>query len=178
MTKRRVEVVPYQSVWKNLFEKERQLLANIFKPLVVDIHHIGSTSVRGLSAKPIIDILLAADKLAEAEEATPQIVAAGYEAKGENGIPGRRYFQKSDEDGVRKVHLHAYEKGNPELHRHLVFRDYLREHPKEANRYAEIKEKAAKKFEYDIESYIAEKSPIVKELEQKALQWNPRPPYN
>jgi len=173
MTRRRVEVVPYHSEWKDLFDKEKQLLSYIFPPLFADIYHIGSTSVPGLSAKPIIDILLAADKLADVEEATPQIVAAGYEAKGENGIPGRRYFQKSDEDGVRKVHLHAYEKGNLELHRHLVFRDYLREHPKEAKRYAEVKIKAAKKFEYDIESYIAEKSPIVKELEQKALQWRP-----
>lgn len=176
MTRRRVEVVPYHSEWKDLFEKEKQLLSSIFLPLFADIYHIGSTSVPGLSAKPIIDILLAADKLTEVEEATPQIVAAGYEAKGENGIPGRRYFQKSDEEGVRKVHLHAYEKGNPELHRHLVFRDYLRDHPKEAKRYAEVKESAAKKYEYDIESYIAEKSPLVKELEQKALQWRPLSP--
>lgn len=178
MTKRRVEVVPYHSEWKDLFEKEKQLLATIFQPHVVDIHHIGSTSVPGLSAKPIIDILLAADKLAEVDQATPQIEDVGYEAKGENGIPGRRYFQKSDENGIRKVHLHAYEKGNPELHRHLVFRDYLREHPEEANRYAEVKERAAKMFEYDIESYIAEKSSLVKELEQKALQWRPLRPFN
>lgn len=173
MTRRRVEVTPYQEEWKQLFENENECLKNIFHSINVDIHHIGSTSVPGLSAKPIIDILLSADKLAYIDQATAQIVTAGYEAKGENGIPGRRYFQKSDKNGIRKVHLHAFEKDSHELHRHLVFRDYLIEHPEEAKKYAAIKEKAAKKYEYDIESYIAEKSPLVKELEQKALQWRP-----
>lgn len=171
MTRRRVEVVPYTPEWKTLFENEKQILEAIFQPAEAEIHHIGSTSVPGLSAKPIIDILLAADSLEQVEEATPSIEAAGYEAKGENGIPGRRYFQKHDKNGIRKVHLHAFEKGSNQLYRHLVFRDYLRAHPGEASKYAAVKELAAQKYEYDIESYIAEKSPLVKELEQKALQW-------
>lgn len=173
MTRRRVEVVPYNPEWKTLFEKEKQVLESIFEPAKVEIHHIGSTSVPGLSAKPIIDIMLAADSLERVEKATPAIEAAGYEAKGENGIPGRRYFQKHDENGIRKVHLHSFEKGSHQLYRHLVFRDYLRAHPSEASRYAEVKEAAAQKYEYDIESYIAEKSPIVKEMEHRAMQWRP-----
>lgn len=172
MTSRRVEVVPYRSEWQELFSNEEMLLKKIFKTADVTIHHIGSTSVPGLSAKPIIDILLSAEKLEDVEEVTPQLETEGYEAKGENGIKGRRYFQKSD-NGIRKVHLHAFEKGNLELHRHLVFRDFLREHPEEAKRYAKVKERAARKYEFDIESYIAEKSPIVKELEQKAMRWKP-----
>lgn len=173
MTRRRVEVVPYRSEWKKLFEQERRLLEAIFKPAEVEIHHIGSTSVPGLSAKPIIDIMLAAGSLSEIEKATPAIEAAGYLAFGENGIQGRRYFQKSDENGIRKVHLHSFEKSSPELHRHLVFRNYLRAHSDEAARYAAVKEKAAQKYEYDIEAYIAEKSPLIKELEQRAMQWKP-----
>lgn len=171
MTRRRVEVVSYRKEWTELFEDEKKMLEEVFSPAETEIYHIGSTSVPGLSAKPIIDILLAADSLEEIEKVTPAIVAAGYEAKGENGIPRRRYFQKS-ENGIRKVHLHSYEKGSPELHRHLVFRDYLRAHPDEAKRYAEVKERAAGKHEFDIESYIEEKAPLVKELEQKALQWD------
>ncbi|MBS8264776.1 GrpB family protein [Mesobacillus boroniphilus] len=173
MTRRRVEVVPYNPEWKTLFENEKQLLETILEPAEVEIHHIGSTSVPGLSAKPIIDIMLAADSLAQVEKATPAIEAAGYEAKGENGIPGRRYFQKYDENGIRKVHLHSFEKGSHQLYRHLVFRDYLRAHPREASKYAVVKEIAAQKFEYDIESYIDGKSPIVKEIEQKAMLWRP-----
>ncbi|MBT2638793.1 GrpB family protein [Bacillus sp. ISL-45] len=171
--RRRVEVVPYNPEWKTLFGKEKQVLESIFEPAKIEIHHIGSTSVPGLSAKPIIDIMLAADSLEQVEMATAAIEAAGYKAKGENGIPGRRYFQKHDENGIRKVHLHSFEKGSHQLYRHLVFRDYLRAHPLQASKYAAVKEIAAQKYEYDIESYIAEKSPIVKELEQKAMQWRP-----
>jgi GrpB-like predicted nucleotidyltransferase (UPF0157 family) len=174
MTRRRVEVVPYTREWKELFDKEKQLLESIFRQGGVELHHIGSTSVPGLSAKPIIDILLGIEELEKVDDITPEIVAAGYEAKGENGIAGRRYFQKNDENGIRKVHLHAFEKGSPQLHRHLVFRDYLIEYPEEAKRYAAVKETAARKYEYDIESYIAEKSPLVKELERKALEWKPQ----
>ena len=173
MTRRRVEVVPYNPKWETLFENEKQLLESIFKPAEVEIHHIGSTSVPGLSAKPIIDIMLAADSLEQVEKATPAIEAAGYEAKGENGIPGRRYFQKHDENGIRKVHLHSFEKGSHQLYRHIVFRDYLRSHPREASKYSDVKEKAALKYEFDIDSYIDEKSPFVKEIEQKAMQWRP-----
>ena len=173
MTRRRVEVVPYNSDWKTLFENEKHVLESIFKPAEVEIHHIGSTSVPGLSAKPIIDILLAADSLEQVEKATPAIEAAGYDAKGENGIPERRYFQKHDESGIRTVHLHSFEKGSHQVYRHLVFRDYLRAHPKEARKYADVKELAAQKYEYDIESYITEKSPTVKEIEQKAMRWRP-----
>ncbi len=173
MKKRRVEVVPYHTEWKILFEKEKNLIAEAFNQTEVDIHHIGSTSVPGLSAKPIIDILLAAESIELVEEATPALESAGYDAKGENGIAGRRYFQKCDENGIRKVHLHAFEKGSHQLYRHLVFRDYLRTHPEEAARYASVKEEAARQYEYDIESYIAAKSPTVLEIEQKAVLWKP-----
>ncbi|ESU30267.1 hypothetical protein G3A_22005 [Bacillus sp. 17376] len=173
MTRRRVEVVPYNPEWKTVFENEKQLLESIFLPAEVEVHHIGSTSVPGLSAKPIIDIMLAADSLEQVEKATPAIEAAGYVVKGENGIPGRRYFQKHDENGMRKVHLHSFEKSSRQLYRHLVFRDYLRSHPQEASKYSDVKEKAARKYGFDIDSYIAEKSPTVKDIEQKAMQWRP-----
>lgn len=174
MIRRKVEVVKYREEWKELFKREKELLESIFQPIDVEIHHIGSTSVPGLSAKPIIDILLAVDCIEQVESATKEIEAYGYEAKGENGLPGRRYFQKSDDRGVRQVHLHAYTKINPEVLRHLAFRDYLQAHPEDAERYGRLKEKAAAKCEYDIDSYIDEKSSIVKEIEHKALEWKRR----
>jgi GrpB-like predicted nucleotidyltransferase (UPF0157 family) len=173
MKKRRVEVVPYRAEWQTLFEKEKNLIAEVFNQTEAEIHHIGSTSVPGLSAKPIIDIMLAAESLESVEKATPALEAAGYDPRGENGIPGRRYFQKCDEKGIRKVHLHAFEKGSHQLYRHLVFRDYLRSHPEEAARYASVKEEAARQYEYEIESYIAAKSPTVLEIEEKARLWKP-----
>ncbi|KIY21590.1 MULTISPECIES: GrpB family protein [Mesobacillus] len=173
MTKRRVEVVAYRTEWPALFEQEKQLIGEIFNWNGAEIYHIGSTSVPGLSAKPIIDIMLAANSLELVEEATPALEAAGYAAMGENGIQERRYFQKVDENGIRKVHLHAFEKGSDQIYRHLVFRDYLRFHSKEAGEYARVKEEAARKHKNDIESYMETKAPTIMELEEKAKRWRP-----
>ncbi|MBY0096474.1 GrpB family protein [Mesobacillus maritimus] len=171
MIKRKVEVVPYSSVWENLFTREQVLLKELFGKNEVGIYHIGSTSVPGLSAKPIIDVLIEVETLELIDLITKDIERAGYEAKGENGIAGRRFFQKSNKNGVRLYHVHAFKKGNPEINRHLVFRDYLRIHPEKAAKYAEVKQQAAARNPYDIETYMIEKEPIIKELEQEALRW-------
>lgn len=173
MTKRKVEVVPYSPDWENLFNSEKALLKDLFGKIEVGIYHIGSTSVPGLSAKPIIDILIEAENLEFIDFVTGDIERAGYEAKGENGIDGRRFFLKSNENGVRLYHVHAFEKGNQEINRHLVFRDYLRTYPKQAAKYAEVKQRAAASNPYDIESYMVEKEPIIKELEKQAYKWRP-----
>ncbi|MFS0635708.1 GrpB family protein [Mesobacillus foraminis] len=173
MNRRKVEVVPYSSDWSKQFKKEQERLMTIFIKGDVVIHHIGSTSVPGLSAKPIIDILIEAENLSVIDFAVSAMENAGYVAKGENGIPGRRYFQKSDRNGVRLYHVHGFAKGSYEVYRHLVFRDFLRAHPDEAHRYAEVKERAAARNTYRIDSYIQEKSPIIVELEKKARDWRP-----
>lgn len=172
MGKRKVEVIAYQDEWKQQFEHEKNRLEEIFQPFIVNIHHIGSTSVPGLSAKPIIDILAEADSLDVIEQATYPLLQEGYVAKGENGLPGRRYFYKEKLPKVRLIHLHCYQKGNHEIERHLAFRNYLRAHSNEANRYAEVKLKAAIQFPFDIDAYIEAKDSIAKELERKALQWS------
>lgn len=171
MAVRKVVVVPYRNEWVELFNKGKQEIIEIVQPNEIVIHHIGSTSVSGLSAKPIIDILAEVDDIRTLDQLTPSFENEGYIGKGENGISGRRYFIKNDLCGERLYHIHAFEKGNLEIERHLVFRDYLRKHPDEAERYAEIKITAASKFPNDIESYIDFKDPIIKELEQKALLW-------
>ncbi|SEM87381.1 GrpB domain, predicted nucleotidyltransferase, UPF0157 family [Mesobacillus persicus] len=173
MSKRKVEVIPYSPQWKERFNEEQSLFRELFGNGKVAIYHIGSTSVPGLSAKPIIDILIEAERMDLVDSVTAEIEKAGYEPKGENGIPGRRFFQKSDENGVRTFHVHAFEKGNPEIYRHLVFRDYLRAHPEQAKRYGEIKQWAAVEHTYDIEGYMDEKESIIKELEHLAFKWKP-----
>ena len=171
MSKRKVEVVPYHPRWLVLFKEEEALLGKWFHEDEVLIHHIGSTSVPGLSAKPIIDVLLETVSIKLIDEATPMFEEAGYESKGENGIPGRRYFQKVDKQGNHLYHVHAFEKGNPEVQRHLVFRDYLRAHSEQAKKYGEIKEKAAAKHPDNIEAYMDEKDPYIKLIEQQAYVW-------
>jgi GrpB-like predicted nucleotidyltransferase (UPF0157 family) len=121
---RKVEVVPYQQEWGERFLTEKGLLLDAFGlASKLFIHHIGSTSVPGLVAKPIIDILAEADALDLFDKVTPKIEDLGYEARYENGIPGRRYFVRFSPEGERLVHLHCFESTNPEVERHLVFRN-------------------------------------------------------
>ncbi|WP_442594694.1 GrpB family protein [Neobacillus sp. D3-1R] len=169
---RKVEVIPYQVEWLERFQIEKSLLLKLFPQHEIVIHHIGSTSVPGLAAKPIIDLLIESDSLSIFDQKAQELEGKlGYEARGENGIPGRRYFVRFSPQGERLVHLHGFQKGHSDIERHLIFRDYLRLHPVQADLYGKIKLEAAEKFPLDVESYISYKNFIVKELEQKALEW-------
>ena len=97
--------------------------------------------------------------------------ALGYEAMGEFGLVGRRYFRKEHPPGIRTHHVHTYQVGSPEIERHLAFRDYLLAHPEDAQKYGELKLKLAQKYPEDIEGYINGKDEFVKEIEKKAIQW-------
>lgn len=166
---RQVIVTPYQEVWTEMFETEAAQLRAIFEQRLRAVHHIGSTSVAGLSAKPIIDILPVVDTLGEIESFDTAMEALGYEVMGEFGMPGRRYYRKGGD--ARTHHIHLYADGSPEIRRHVVFRDYLRQHPQEATAYSDIKEQLAKQHPVDISAYIAGKDAFVKEMEHRALTW-------
>ncbi|RDU34988.1 GrpB family protein [Neobacillus piezotolerans] len=168
---RKVEVEPYKEGWPERFTEEAAILIEALASDRAVFHHIGSTSVPGLNAKPIIDILAEADSLGFFDEAVDKLRLAGYEPRGENGIPGRRYFIKYDSNGERVVHLHAFEKGSQQIIRHLAFRDYLRVHPLRAAQYGKVKETAAAMFPNDISSYIDYKEKTVLEIEKEALEW-------
>lgn len=166
---RKVDVMPFSERWCIEFEKEAAALHGIFGSEIIEIHHIGSTSVHGLSAKPIIDIMPVVKDILQVDQYDRKMSAIGYEAKGENGIAGRRYFQKGGDE--RTHHVHFYEKGSPEIERHLAFRDFLRAHPGKAKVYGDIKEKLAQEFPYDIESYIEGKAEFAARIEQEAIEW-------
>ncbi|MFI8685272.1 GrpB family protein [Rossellomorea sp. NPDC077527] len=165
---RDVNVVPHQGDWKTKFKKEKRSLSNLLPDAT--IHHIGSTSVPGLAAKPIIDILIEVPGLESIDDRIKEFNQLDFVGKGENGIPNRRFFYKG-EGNDRAVHLHIFPYGIQHVIRHLAFRDYLREHDGEARRYGELKSSLAKKFPHDIEGYIHGKDQFVKDLERKALNW-------
>lgn len=167
---RRVEVTPYNEQWVQMYEEEAEKLRRIFGRQLIAIHHIGSTAVPGLDAKPIIDIMPVVRDITLVDEYNQPMRDIGYEPKGENGIPGRRYFQKGGDDRTR--HVHVFQVGSPQIERHLAFRDYLRAHPNEATEYGEMKRKLAREFPHDIDSYIQGKETLVKEIEQRALEWH------
>lgn len=166
---RKVEVVAYSEDWKKKFDEEAILLQHIFGLEIQIIHHIGSTSVERLSSKPIIDMMPIVRDIRKIDAYNSAMIAIGYEPKGENGLPGRRYFQKGGDN--RTHHVHMYELGNPEIERHLVFRDFLRVHSIIARKYGDLKEALVEQFPYDIDAYINGKDKLAKEIEKQALHW-------
>ncbi|WP_090853821.1 GrpB family protein [Paraliobacillus sp. PM-2] len=166
---RKVEVTSFNKSWSSMFEQEANKLYKIFGSEIIKIHHIGSTSVIGLKAKPIIDIMLVVKNINQVDGFTTAMTTIGYESKGENGISGRRFFQKGGDN--RTHHVHIFELGNVEIEHHLAFRNYLRSHPDTAKAYGELKEALSQRFPYDIEAYIHGKEQLVSEIKNRAIDW-------
>ncbi|MDX8047180.1 GrpB family protein [Gracilibacillus sp. S3-1-1] len=165
---RKVEVCPSNENWPSMFEAEAKKLQSIFGQEMIAIHHIGSTSVPGLQAKPVIDMMPVVKNIDDVDAFNQEMNKLGYECKGENGISGRKYFQKGGDD--RTHHVHIFQHGSDEINRHLAFRDYLRSHPEDRERYGTLKERLAQQFPDDMISYMEGKDGLVKEIEAKALK--------
>ncbi|PSN11771.1 GrpB family protein [filamentous cyanobacterium CCT1] len=160
----------YSPDWPLAFEQEAARLRELLGDDLVAIHHIGSTSVPGLAAKPIIDLLPVARSVLAIEAKTPQLEAAGYRYWGEYGLPGRRYFTR-DQDGHRTRNIHIYGVGDPDIERHLAFRDYLRAHPAVRDQYAAIKRAAYVRYPADIDGYSDSKHDWIQTVEAQAVAW-------
>ncbi len=168
-----VTVKEYDSNWTDAFESESKLIKNILGENCTAIHHIGSTAVEGLAAKPIIDIMPVVKSLDAVDRAVPLFVEAGYEFMGELGIPGRRYLRKGGIERTHQVHIFSDdgESGTRDIERHLAVRDYLRANKTVAEEYGALKQRLAKKYPYDIEAYCDGKDSFVQSLERSALKW-------
>lgn len=166
-----IVVVKYDPAWAAMFEKERKIIQSILKENCTAIYHIGSTSVPGLKAKPIIDILPVVKDLSKVEETAPRFEKIGYEYLGEFGIPGRRYLRKGGDERTHQIHI--FEVSNKkEIERHLAVRNFLRTHTGMADEYGCLKETLARTYPYDIDGYCDGKDKFLKELEQRAVLWN------
>lgn len=159
----RIEVVSYDSKWPSMFTSEAKLIKQALGSICIAIHHIGSTSVPDLSAKPIIDMLPVVDDILEVDKCIAAMEDLGYESKGENGIAFRRFFQKGRQ--VRTHNVHVYEKGDSEIDRYLKFRDWLRAHEDDARAYAELKLELARRFPDDIQHYCDGKDAFVAKID-------------
>ena len=167
---RTLKVVPYDSGWADQFQVEKNSLQQVFGDILVAVHHIGSTSIPGIKAKPIIDILVVVRNIEQVDACNDAMIVLGYEPRGEFGIPGRRFFSKGGEEH-RSHHVHVFESGHPEIARHLDFCDYLRAHPEEARRYGQLKEELARKFRHASDRYTEGKTEMIREMDRKALAW-------
>lgn len=164
-----VVVVDYDPQWTTSYEEEKERILGAIGDVAVAIEHIGSTAVPGLGAKPIIDIMVAVPVLADAERCTEPLQEIGYEYVPEYNdvIPERRYFHKGP-PGARTYHLHMVELTSGFWERHLLFRDSLRVHPEEAQRYDQLKKDLAAKFGSDRDGYTEAKTSFIESVIAKA----------
>lgn len=168
---REIVVVPHDPNWAAEFEREAALIREIFGDSLTDVHHIGSTSIPNIYAKPIIDILVETSDLNAIDSKAPQMTEIGYEAMGEFGLPGRRYFRRDNAQGVRTHHVHVFERDSDSVKRHLAFRDYLISHSEDAQEYSAMKRELVTRCDNDIEKYMDGKEPFIKNTERIALKW-------
>jgi len=164
----KVRLTEYDENWVRMYEDETRLFKNIFGEEILNFEHFGSTSVPGMKAKPIIDMMCIVRDIDAIDEFNEQMHALGYDVAGEWGIPGRRLFRKGGEN--RTHHIHVYQFDNPQIQRHLIFRDYLRTHRDEVERYKNKKEELARLYN-DTGYYSKAKKPFIEEMERRALQW-------
>ncbi len=167
---RKVEVVPHNPQWRDAFEAEAKHVAAALGENVVAIHHIGSTAIPNIYAKPVIDLLVEVRDITEVDGQSSAMESLGYEVMGEYGIPGRRYFRKDNQEGARTHHIHAFEAGSAEVERHLAFRDYMIAHPGDAQRYSELKRKLAAERPQSIDGYMDGKDGFIKEMDRRAAR--------
>lgn len=164
-------VVPHDPGWSAAFAKEAARIRSAFGTSPIELHHIGSTAIPGILAKPIIDSLGVVHTLADADAKAEALAGLGYEAMGAYGIEGRRYFRRTDASGKRTHHLHVFRAASPHVERHIAFRDYLRAHSHIAAQYSALKAQLTRAETVIAEEYITGKDPFVRAVELDAVAW-------
>ena len=168
----RVLMEPYNPDWIRQFAWEATLILSALGSTATDVHHIGSTAIPGIYAKPVLDLLLVVNSVIALDSKQSAIEALGYEARGEYGIPGRRFYRRDNADGDRTHQAHAFETGSPQIARHLAFRDYMIAHPDAAEAYSDLKRELAAKHPNDIEAYMDGKDAFIQEIDRRAAAQN------
>ena len=167
-----IELVPHRAEWAEKARTESARLRDAIGDLLITVHHIGSTAIPGIMAKPIVDLIPLVGSVEALDGAAPRIEALGYEYLGEFGLPGRRYCRLIDPvSGKRVFQLHCYQPDAPEFPRHLAFRDYLRAHPAIAQQYEAEKIRAAAVHPGDVLAYNNEKNNWIQRTQADALAW-------
>ncbi len=163
-----VVLADYDPEWPNLAARHAETLKTL-GPVLLTVHHIGSTSVPGLAAKPIIDLMPIVTSLSALDQIQPRIEALGYSCHGELGLEGRRYCVLTNEAGTRTAQLHFFEPDSPHVERHLAFRDYLRANPEVARACEAEKRRARDLHPLSSHAYSEEKGAWIQELQAAAL---------
>jgi len=163
-------LVPHDPAWAEEFGREAGAIAAALGDVLLEVHHIGSTAIPRIVAKPVIDILAVVTAAGPLDGRAPRLEALGYRGLGELGIAGRRYFRKERAPGIRTHHVHAFAAGSPEIRRHLDFRDYLRTHRDAAKAYAALKRDLARRHPGDRRAYSEGKTEFIRDIERRAAR--------
>ena len=166
-----VVIVEYNPLWPVLFEEERARILDLINRWAESVEHIGSTSVPGLGAKPIIDIMVGLRSLDDARHCIPLLEAIGYEyvSRHEAVMPERRYLHKGPSRYARTHHLHMVETSSEFWEKHIRFRDYLRTHEETTREYYELKKQLAARFRSDRESYTNAKTSFIEAVVARGM---------
>ena len=161
-------IAEYDAEWPMLYEQEKIKILNALGDTIADIQHIGSTSVPGLAAKPVIDILLGIEYVPPQDAQIAAVETIGYLYCGELGIPGRHYFRC----GIPRTHqIHLVKLDSKFWETHILFRDFLRAHPDAAQQYEALKRDLAVNFRDDRERYTDSKAPLIEQMLVQARTW-------
>jgi len=163
----KVKLSPYNPVWEKLYKKEEKILIPVIERYRLDIEHIGSTSILGAKAKPIIDIAVGVKNLKDGERLIKPLKKLGYECKHDASIEKRYFFTKGGENHTTH-HLHIVKFNSKLWKNQIIFRDYLRKNKKIVKKYNELKEELAEKYKNDRKKYVAGKDKFIKSIIKKA----------
>lgn len=161
----KIAVVPYHPQWPEIFAKEAARIKLALGENCVEIHHVGSTAISGISAKPIIDMIPVVKDIVKVDATENAMIKLGYDAKGEAGMLFRRFFTKSDAD--ISFNIHVYEADAGEVDRLLKFRDWMRSHPLDAQAYSDLKNELAIQFVNERLHYTMGKENFVASIDSK-----------
>ncbi len=156
---RTIAVVDYDPMWPRVCEEVRATVWKVLKDFAIAVEHVGSTSVPGLAAKPIVDVDVVVASDSDIGKAIEQLATLGYEYRGDLGVTGREAFRNPP--GVTSHHLYVCREGVTPLRNHLALRDYLRSHPDKVVAYGDLKKRLAQQFPHDIDAYIAGKTNFI-----------------
>lgn len=161
---RTITIVRADPSWNEEFSKIKAMIFEHIGDLIIGIEHVGSTSVPGLGAKPIIDLDVVIEDLTYLPTIIKRLNQAGFDHEGNLGIEGREAFKRRFDDGFMPYHLYVCPKDSKALCEHITFRDYLRSHPEDAKEYERIKQELAKSFPHDIDGYVKGKQTFIESI--------------
>lgn len=160
----RVELRSHHEEWRHAFQRERERLAEIFKSGEFSVEHVGSTSVKGLPAKPILDVALLVRQSALIPQLKNYLCSKEYLYRGNHGEHGGHLFILESLPGIRTIHMHVILEGDPQWNAYLKFRGILRSNDNLRARYGRLKSNLAAALPNERASYTAAKAEFIQEV--------------